>query len=61
MNAHEAAKFLMRCPANATIRAYEGEICGVIVEVPLGNLGYREIAYLHNDGEVKILDSELIK
>ena len=51
----EALPLLMRCPSDATMRGYEGEMRGIIVEV-----GDLVIAYIHNDRTIEIVRPELL-
>jgi len=54
----QAIKFLQNLPPGATLRAYEGEICGIVVEEDVIPPFYpgeqRELAYMHNDGRMEM-------
>jgi hypothetical protein len=47
--------FLRQFPPAATIRGYEGEIIGIVIEQPGDSLGGApdvELGYMHNDGRL---------
>lgn len=50
--------FLGDAPEGAIVRGYEGEFCGLVVEVPPEGPTYEggviELAYIHNDRRVEI-------
>jgi hypothetical protein len=54
LTVEKAIEFLKLFPPTATIRGYEGEMCGIIIEEdakPQKWIGDRtEIGYMHNDG-----------
>ena len=54
----QAIKFLQNLPPEATLRAYEGGMCGIVIEEDVIPPFYpgeqREIAWLNNDGRTEI-------
>lgn len=50
ISAGALAKFLADAPDGAKVRAYEGEVQGVVVEIG----AMVELAFWHNDGRVEI-------
>jgi hypothetical protein len=50
--------FLRDAPEGTVVRGYEGEFCGMVVEVPAASPQYEgemiELAYIHNNCRVEI-------